>query len=214
MLTQAAAFAQTTPAPFVYKVTMSAGAGTGSMDYTMDVAIKSTNPNGSRAARLTVHAPKMPPLDNKTMDATLTPFGAITIGSTGEMPKNMNPYSIAQQKQMAAASTGPMMQMMITPFNAFANGLAKAPSFNTGAKWQASSNETMTDVTYTVAGHEQRNGRDTAVITMKSPPYGPSVSGQGYYDPAAHLVMAVHCEIRQTADAKQGQVLDAVMSSP
>lgn len=213
VLTQAIALAQSPPQALSYKVTMSAGAGTGSMDYTMDVAIKSTNPDGSRAAALTVHAPKMPPLNNKTMDATLSPFGAITVGSTGDMPKgNYNPFNAGQVKQMAQASNGPMMQMLIGPFNTFANGLAQAPSFKNGATWHARSNEAMADVTYTVTGREQRNGRDTAIITMTSSSSGPSVTGKGNYDPASHLVIAVHCEIRQTADAKEAQVIDAALN--
>lgn len=216
VLMQAVALAQSPPPPtFVYKINMGAGAGTGSMDYTIDVAIKSTNPDGSRPASLTIHAPKMPPLNNKTMDATLTPFGAISVGSTGEMPKgNYNPFNAAQVKQMAEASNGPMMQMVLNPFNTFASGLSKAPSFKNGATWQAHSNEAMADVTYTVTGHEQRSGHDTAVITMKSSSTGPTVAGQGNYDPGSRLVVAVHCEIRQTADAKQAQVLDVAMQNP
>jgi hypothetical protein len=214
ILVQGLAIAQSPPATFVYKINMSGGAGTGSMDYTMDVAIKSTNPDGSRPASLTIHAPKMPPLDNKKMSATFTPFGAITVGSTGEMPKNYNPFNAAQVKQMSEASNGPMVQMLIDPFNTFANGLSKAPSFKNGATWQARSNEAMADITYTVTRHEQRNGHDTAVITMKTPSNGPSVTGQGIYDPASRLVVAVHCEIRQTPDAKEAQVLDVAMNSP
>jgi hypothetical protein len=213
-LAQGLASAQSVPPAFAYKITMGAGPGTGSMEYSMDVAIKSTNADGSRPATLTIHVPKMPPLDKKTMDATISPFGAITVGSTGEMPKNYNPYSVAQAKQMSQAASGPMMQMLINPLNTFANGLANAPSFKTGATWQARSNETMSDITYTVTGHEQRNGRDTAVITMKSTPGGPSVTGQGNYDPISRLVVAVHCEIRQTPDAKEAQILDAAMNSP
>ena len=213
LLVQAVALPQTPPQAFVYKITMSGGAGTGSMDYTMDVAIKSTNADGSRPASLTIHAPKMPPLDKKTMDATLTPSGAITVGSTGEMPTGgFNPYNVAKVKQMQAASTGPLLQTLINPFNAFASGLSAAPSFKTGATWHAQSGEAMADVIYTVTGHEQRNGRDTAVITMKTSPGGASVTGQGNYDPQSRLVIAVHSEIRQSADAKEGEVLDAVRS--
>src|SRR5689334_15699024 len=98
---QAVAVAQTATPSFVYKVTMSAGAGTGSMDYTIDVAIKSTNADGSRPVNLTIHAPQMPPLNNKAMDATLTPYGAISVGSTGQMPTgSYNPFNAAQVKQM------------------------------------------------------------------------------------------------------------------
>jgi hypothetical protein len=193
LLWEATALAQSPPAPtFVYDITMSAGAATGSIRYTMDVAIEFTNPDGSRTASLTIHAPKMPPLDNKTANATLSPFGAITVGSTGEMPKgNYNPYDAANVKQAAAASTGPMMQMMINPLNTFANGLSKA-----------------------VTRHEQRNGRDTALITMKTSSNGPSITGQGNYDPVSRLVVAVHCEMRQNADAKDAQVLDAAINAP
>lgn len=216
-LMQAVAIAQSAPPPaFAYKIAMSAGAGTGSMDYTMDVAIKSTNADGSRPVSLTIHAPKMPPLNNKKMDATLTPYGAISVASTGQMPTGgFNPFNTAQVKQMQQASTGPMMQMLINPFNTFANGLANAPSFKNGATWQAHSNEAMADIKYTVTGHEQRNGRDTAVITMTTPASsGPSVTGKGNYDSASHLVVAVHCEIRQTPDAKEAQVLDVAMNGP
>jgi hypothetical protein len=214
-LMQGIALSQSPPPTFVYKINMGAGAGTGAMDYTMDVAIKSTNADGSRPASLTVHAPKMPPMNNKTFDATLTPVGAITVGSTGEMPKgSFNPFNMAAAKQQAAAANGPMLQMLMNPLNVFANGLSNAPSFKNGATRQAHSNETMADITYVVTGHEQRNGHDTAVITMKSSPDGPSVTGQGNYDPASHLVVAVHCEVRQTADAKEAQVLDMAMSSP
>ena len=215
VLIQAAALAQSAPPTLVYKINMGTGAKTGSIDYTMDVVIKSTNPDGSRSASLTIHAPKMPPINNKTMDATLSPFGAITVGSTGEMPKgNFNPFNMGQAKQMAEATNGPMVQMMINPFNTFANGLANAPSFKNGVTWHSQSNEAMADITYTVTSHEQRNGRDTAIVTMKSAPNGPFVTGQGNYDPAARLVVAVHCEIRQTADAKEAQVLDMAMNNP
>lgn len=210
-LMQAVALAQGPPSTYVYKMTMSS-AGTGSMDYTMDIAIQTANPDGSRQATLTIHAPKMPPLNNTSMDATLSPFGAIIVGSTGEMPKNFNPFNIGQAKQMQRASNGPMIQSFLTPFNTFASGLSNAPSFKNGATWKALSNDTMAEVTYTVTRHEQRNGRNTAVVTMKTGSNGPSVTGQGNYDPASRLVVALHCEIRQTADAKQAQVLDAVMS--
>lgn len=210
---QTIALAQSPAPTFVYKITMGAGAGTASMQYTMDVAIKSTNADGSRPASLTIHAPQMMPIDNKTLNATLTPFGGITVGSTGEMPKgNYNPFNLGQAKQMSEASTGPMMQMMINPLNTFAAGLSSAPSFKDGVTWQAQSKETMALITYTVTGHEQVNGRDTVVITMKSSPDGPSVTGQGDYDPAARLVVAAHCEIRQTAGAKEAQVFDVAMN--
>ncbi len=213
---QSVAIAQSPPpTTFVYKMTMGAGPGSGSMDYTMDVAIKSTNADGSRAAALTLHAAKMPPVDKKTFDATITPFGVISVASTGEMPTgHFNPFSAAQAKQEAQAAQGPMLQMMVDPLNTFAGGLSKAPSFKNGATWQAQSGAAMTIITYTVTGHEQRNGRDTAIITMKSAPNGASVTGQGNYDPAGRLVVAVHCEIRQTADSKEAQVLDVAMISP
>ena len=62
----------------------------------------------------------------------------------------------------------------------------------------------MADVTYTVTGREQRNGRDTAIITMTSSVQrAVQFTGKGNYDPASHLVIAVHCEIRQTTDAQR-----------
>lgn len=73
VLMQTGALAQSTPPMFVYKITMTPRTGTGSTDYAIDVAIKSTNPDGSRQALLTVHAPKMPPIDGKSMDASTMP---------------------------------------------------------------------------------------------------------------------------------------------
>lgn len=216
-LAQTVALAQS-PAPpsFIYKINMSAGPGTGSMDYSMDVAINATMPDGTRKATLTIHAPKMMQLNNKAVDATISPFGALTIGSTGEMPKNFNPYSVADAKKMSEAAQGPMVQMLINPMNAFANGFAKAPAaLKPGATWQAFSNEAQATVQYTVTGREQRNGRDTVVVTMQSTPgSGGNVTGQGNYDPAAHLIVNVHCEIRQTAQDKNGQVIDVAMVNP
>lgn len=216
VLAQATAVAQSPPAPtFVYNITMGGGPGSGSMDYKMNVAITSTSPDGSRTAAVTMNAPKMPPVDKKTFDATITPFGVINIGSTGEMPKGgYSPFDMGKAKQAAQAAQAPMLQMMLDPMNTFAGGLSKAPSFKTGATWQAQSGVAMTTITYTVTGHEQRNGRDTAIITMKSAPNGASVTGQGNYDPAGRLVVAAHCEIRQSADAKEAQVLDLAMSNP
>jgi len=217
LLSQAVAVAQSPPPPtFVYKMTMGAGPGSGSMDYSMDVAITATQPDGTRNAKVTMHASKMPPIDNKTLDASISPFGALNIGSTGEMPKgNFNPYNMAAAKQMSEAAQGPMVQMMINPMNAFANGFAKAPALKLGATWHAFSNEAMADVQYTVTGREQRNGRDTVVVTMQTPSSsGPSVTGQGNYDPAAHLVVAAHCEIRQAAQDKNGQIIDVAMANP
>lgn len=216
VLVQAIAAAQSPPPPtFVYKMTMGAGPGTGSMDYTMDVAITSTEPDGTRKATLTLHASKMMQLDKKSVDATISPFGGITVGSTGEMPKNYNPFDIAAGKQMAQASQGPMVQMMINPLNTFANGFEKAPPLKPGATWHVFSNQTGADVQYTVTGQEQRNGRNTVVVTMKNPSNtGASVTGQGNYDPVAHLVVAMHCEIRQTPEDKNGQIVDVAMANP
>ncbi len=216
LLAQTVALAQSPPPPtFVYKATMGAGPGTGSMDYSIDVAIVGTQADGTRTAALTMHAPKMMQLNNKTLDATISPFGALAVGSTGEMPKNYSPYNMAAAKQMSQAAQGPMVQMMLNPMNTFANGFAKAPALKTGATWHAFSNEAMADIQYTVTGREQRNGRDTVIVTMQTPSSsGPSVTGQGNYDPAAHLVVAAHCEIRQTAQDKNGQILDVAMSNP
>jgi hypothetical protein len=203
------------PATFVYKITMGGGPGTGSMDYTMDVAIISTQPDGARKATLTLHAPKMMPVDKKQFDATISPFGVLTVASTGEMPKNDNPFNMAAAKQMAQAAQGPQLQMMINPLNVFANGFAKAPTLKQGATWHVFSNETGADVQYTVAGREQRNGRDTVIVTMQNPSNsGATVSGQGNYDTAAHLVVNVHCEIKQTPQDKNGQIIDVAMANP
>ena len=57
-ISQTVAFAQSPPPPtFVYKIRMGAGPDRGSMDYTMDVAIGSTAPDGTRKAIVTLHAP-------------------------------------------------------------------------------------------------------------------------------------------------------------
>jgi hypothetical protein len=214
VLTSAVAIAQQAPAAagFVYNMKMGAGQGSGAMDLSMGFTIKSAEPDGTRKATLTVKAPKMPPLNGKQVDATISPAGAIEIGSTGDIPKH---YSPADAKALSVAATGPMLQMMINPLNAFAKGCGLAPSQNAGTSWHAFSNEAQSDVVYTITGREQRSGRDTIVVTMKSASSaGPSLTGQGDYDPAAHLVVTVHAEFKQSAQATMGQVLDVEMAQP
>lgn len=214
LLTSALADAQQTPAAagFVYDLKMGAGPGSGAMDLSMAFTIKSAEPDGTRKAILTVKAGKMPPLNGKQVDASISPAGAIAIGSTGDMPKN---YSPAEAKALSSAATGPMLQMMINPLNAFANGCGLAPSQHAGTSWHAFSNEAQSDVVYTITGREQRSGRDAIVVTMKSTSSaGPSLTGQGTYDPAAHLVVTMHAEFKQSAQATTGQILDVEMAQP
>jgi hypothetical protein len=139
--------------------------------------------------------PQMPPLDGKQMDATISPAGAISIGSTGEMPKNYSPTQIAAA---SAAMSGPMVQQFINPLNTFAAAVAAAPSQKTGTSWHALSPEQI-DVVYTITGRQAQSGHDTLAVKMASPSgNGPSISGQGNYDPSAHLVVTLHSEVRQS----------------
>lgn len=196
---------------FVYNLKLGSGAGSG-MDLSMAFAIQSTAADGTRQATVLVNAPKMPPLNGKKMGAAISPAGAITIASTGDIAKH---YSPTQAKAMSEAAMSPMVQMMIDPLNTFALACASAPSLKVGTSWHSFWNEGQTDVNYTVTGREQRAGRDTAVVTISTPGGGgATLTGTGNYDPAAHMVVSLHSEIRQSATGPAGQVTDVTLANP
>lgn len=218
-LANTAAAAQSAPPStptFIYQIARS-GAGGPSSTMSLDVAVLSTQPDGTRKASLVVHAPKMP-VDNQRIDATISPSGSFSLASTGTMPQHFNPFSAHDIKAAQQTSVGPMVQMMIGPINAFASAFANAPaSLKTGATWHAFSYETGGDVIYTVTGNEQRNGRDTIALSMKSAgasTTGATVSGQGLYDATGHVVVAVHSEMRQSASANVMQMVDVALKTP
>ena len=196
--------------PFVYNLKLGTGQGMG-MNVSLAVDVRSMAADGTRVAKVTVKAPQMPPIDGKEVDASISPAGAITIASTGDMPQS---YSPAQMKQASQAAMGPMIQMLINPLNTFAAGCAAAPLQNVGTSWHALSPEHI-DVVFTIIGHQQIAGRDTLAIRMSSPsPGGPSYSGQGNYDTDAHLVVSLHSELHQSGQGGPSQVVDVAMTAP
>jgi len=194
------------PASFAYNVKMGTGSGP-SVTLALSVAVQSTASDGSRQAEVTVHIPWMRPLDGKRMNATLSPFGAIQIASTGDINKSYSQMQVAAESQ---AASGPMVQNFISPLDTFADALAAAPSQKAGTSWHAAAMQ-FVDVVYTITAHQQQNGRDTLSVTWASQGTGPAINGQGNYDPVAHLVVSLHSELRQAAGG-QAAVTDIAMA--
>jgi hypothetical protein len=210
LLCSASAMAQQSgsPANFVYTIKTGMG-GPSTLDISLAVTVTSTSRDGTRNANIAVHMPHMP-LDGKNVDATISPAGAITIASTGQFDTKGG-YSAQSIQANEAAATAPMLQNMIAPLNTFASGCGKAPSQKTGASWH-SLDETRNDMIYTISGREQRGGRDTLAITMKSATgASATASGQGNYDPVAHLVVSLHSETHQM---QAMQIVDVALTNP
>jgi hypothetical protein len=189
---------------------MGSGPGGGTIGLSLGFAIKSAAADGTRQAAMLVHFPMMRMMDGKKLDVTISPSGAVTVGSTGEIKAH---YSPSQMKEASTAAQAPMMQMFLNALNWFADGCAAAPSQKVGTSWHAFNTFVQSDIVYTVTGHEQQAGHDTIAVTMKSAGGGMSLSGQGNYDPVAHLVVSVHSQLQQ-APGTPAQVVDAQIATP
>ncbi len=197
---------------FVYNMKMG-DAKSGSMDFSMAFTIKATAQDGTRNASLVVKSPKIPPLDGKKLDATISPAGAISIGSTGDITKH---YSVLQSSCRGGRRDWPDAANAYQPHQRLCFGLL--------AYALAEIRNILACVFERKPGgrrlhhHRARASLPVAIrsfVTMKgASDSGPSVTGQGNYDPVAHLVVNLHSILRLTPQAAQGQEVDVAMANP
>jgi len=165
--------------------------------------------DGSAHATAALDAPGMP--------GAGTAF-EVTISRVGEIlpkadPGALKPHmgmSKAEQKAMAGQAAAMMLQMNMRAFNAFASACASRGALHVGESWHAAMDGS--EVNYVVTGREQRLGRDAFAVRMTGAAGAPmAVTGQGYYDPASHLVVSVHAETKM-ADAPETQIIDVALT--
>lgn len=168
------------------------------MKNTLTVTIDRVDGDGSAHALVTIDAAHQPQL--KT-EATVSPAGEILAKTDTAMPKlpglivTPAQAKAMQQQEMAVAATS-TITMNLRTFNAFAAATAGRKKLKVGDTFKASGGGYGGgQVTYKVTGREQHLGHDSFAVSIQSAPGAmESVSGQGYYDPAAHLVVAFHAD--------------------
>jgi hypothetical protein len=64
------------------------------------------------------------------------------------------------------------------------------------------------DIKYKVTDRDTRSGADAFAVTMQGAVTGGgALSGQGYYDPAGHIVRGLHYELK-SPDGQQSEIVD------
>ncbi|MBV8636827.1 MAG: hypothetical protein JO322_02010 [Candidatus Eremiobacteraeota bacterium] len=215
LLTSAVA-AQQQPAAqtIVYSATMNGqggrmGSGGQTIAFTLNVAIKSVDPDGTRHATIAMQAQGMPGVDKAPEDATMTPAGAILPKDTAVGKPHAN-MTEAESYALAATGIGAMLSMQLRPFNSFAETCAKQKALVAGMSWHADSQigNAPVDTIYTVKGTEQKAGHNATLVTLQDASSGGAeLKGQGYYDPVAHLVVAIHYELH-SPNSPESEVFD------
>jgi hypothetical protein len=180
----------------IYDVTtggQSGHMGSGRSDTTMlDLALDQLNPDGSAHANasMEIHGQKM------SFEASISSTGAIT----GKSDPNIKPhYGMSEQESnaLAANSLAQNLGYVLAPLNAFADACAARGALHVGDSWQGTMKTPVpADVVFTVTGRQSQAGRDSFAIKIASAGDGPATaSGQGYYDPVAHLVTGLHIQL-------------------
>lgn len=188
------------------------GMGKGAMQTTtLSFNIDRIDADGSAHANVTTQMPHVPGGDSPTFEATLMPSGAI-------VPKydpNMRPHFSLSKSYMRSLSGNSFaqqltMQLGMVNFNALADECSKR-KLRIGQTWQATSTGMMpASVRFTVTGRQQQAGRDVFVVSMETGSGGMgATTGQGYYDPVAHLVVGLHSTM--AGPGGQGQVTDITL---
>lgn len=138
-----------------------------------------------------------------TFESTISPDGAIVpvydpkLGYHAQMSR-AELDAFVENKLALAIGTN------LRPFNAFAAACAANGALRDGATWQAPLEGGT--LSYTVTGHEQRSGRNVAVVTAKAArDAATTISITGDYDAVARLVVAFHAEM---ASGGQTETID------
>lgn len=192
-----------------YKISTGAQGAKATSDVTLNIAVTATDADGTRHGKVIIdvpHAPKMDPID-----VTVSPAGALLIKQPDKAPSFHMFMSKADQSAAAASGYVVMANMSLSPFNQLAAACAQQKSFQPGASWHSSAGATMmaADLAYTVKGMEQRGGRNTVHVTFQnvSSSAPMQITGEGFYDPAAHLVVSTHF-VQSQPGSTQGEMVD------
>ena len=142
-------------------------------------------------------------------DVTISPGGAIvTKFDTAHMQPHMG-MSKAEQAAISANAQSAMLQLQLRSFNEFANACGAQTALTVGKSWhQLTAQPPATDITYTVTGRQHYAGRDTVAVSMQTAPgTAMPATARGYYDPAAHIVVGFHADMKP-ADGQQSETID------
>jgi hypothetical protein len=179
----------------VYDVTTSdqgAEGGGRSRTTTLDVAIDQVNPDGSAHANASMQLPG----HKSSFEALISPTGAIT----GKSDPNVKPHygmTDAEMNALAENSLAQNIGYVLAPLNTFADACASRGALHVGDSWQGTMKTPIPiDVVFTVTGRQNQAGRNSFAVKIESA--GGAVgtaSGEGYYDPAAHLVTGLHLQL-------------------
>jgi len=184
----------------VYTLSTSMSHGGQSINSKVTVNVDRVDKDGSAHANVSLDTPHM---SSFKAEATITRFGEI-VAKAADMttmtgfspPMNQKAAQAIADKQMALGAPS-MLQMNLSALNAVAGAVARHKNLKIGDSWQAAGPGIVGDqISYKVTGRDQHLGHDSYVIALQSLPGASStVTGTGYYDAAAHLVVAVHCEM-------------------
>jgi hypothetical protein len=184
------------PAPgqsLQYKITQGAAKGP-SQDYTLNISIASTDPDGTKHGTVVIDAP-FKQKSNPT-DVTVSPAGAVNVKMDMNPPGFHMFMSKAEQQNAQSQGVVSSIMMAMSTFNQVATACGQQKALKPGATWNSSagSNFIATELTFTAKGMEQHGGRNTMHVTFQnaSTTAQMQITGEGYYDPAAHLVVSTH----------------------
>lgn len=178
---------------FVYTMQMGMGTMPG-MKSEMTVKIDRVDPDGSAHANVSLSSPHA---SDTTFEATLSPAGEIIPPKLDTTKKPTMGMSPSAQKELAGNYAAQMIAMNLRGFNALAAACAAHGALHANDSWHATTTDAMqTVVSYKVTGTKEVAGHQGFVVAMQSDPGAMmGFSGEGYYDPAAHLVLGVHTEM-------------------
>lgn len=189
---------------------MGSGSGMG-MDGKITLALDRIDTDGSAHASVTVDSGQMTAMSKSPFEATLSPKGEIVIATDANALRPKMQMSKAEGKAMAAQGVALMVSMNLHAFNAFAAACGARKNLRVGDSWHGMTDGA--DVTYKVAGREQHLGHDAFLIRMEpAPGAGVNLSGLGYYDASAHLVVSIHTESKMPG-SPETQINDIALAS-
>lgn len=187
----------------VYTVQMGGGTGAKLMSSDMTVAIDSVDPDGSAHTKISM---SMPGAGKTTVEAAMSPAGEL-ITKLGDTKPSMS----MSKSAAAAMSMNSMLGIILGPFNGLASGAAAHGALRLNDSWHGTAGLMPIDLTYKVTGTKEVSGHQATVVSIQSENSGMGqITGEGYYDPAAHLVVGIHSEMKGQA-AGQSSVTDIML---
>lgn len=169
--------------------------GTKALASVFTFTIDGTDSDGNSHATATMEMQGIRGAPKTSFEAAISPTGAILTKTDPNLKPTMG-MSLKDASAIAANDLEMQLQSQLAMmnFNTFADTCSKR-TLHVGDTWKAPMQLGQDTIVYTVTGRQTQQGRDTFAVAMKPAPGSTnSFTGQGFYDPVAHLVVGLHME--------------------